>query len=203
MKCEVCQLKIPSMKIVNGVARSLFGRKKCTDCMPMFGLYGRLEPSFGEPIRKCSSCEEDKDSELFFPVRKNGKVSISEICISCRDEKLSARKNRIDDRRYKKYPKKRTDSEIYASLRRDGYYLKRKYGIDSDFFEKLMIDQDGVCAICGGENPNGQVLHVDHDHDSRKVRGLLCRKCNMALGFFGDRIDLMARAIEYLSAQKA
>jgi hypothetical protein len=59
-------------------------------------------------------------------------------------------------------------------------YMK-KYGITVEQFDAMVIAQKGLCAACG-HAPTGR-LHVDHDHETERVRGLLCLPCNMALGF--------------------
>lgn len=80
------------------------------------------------------------------------------------------------------------------------------YGITNADFENMVKKQDGVCAICGLP-PNGNPktkekrLHVDHDHITGKVRGLLCFKCNSALGNFNDARDLVASALDYLNGR--
>ena len=58
----------------------------------------------------------------------------------------------------------------------------------------MFAEQNGVCAICR-EAP---AEHVDHDHVTELVRGLLCFNCNGALGQFRDRTDLMLLAVAYL-----
>ena len=58
----------------------------------------------------------------------------------------------------------------------------------------MVAEQGGLCAICR-EAP---AEHVDHDHATGRVRGMLCFNCNGALGQFRDRTDLMLRAIGYL-----
>lgn len=70
------------------------------------------------------------------------------------------------------------------------YNLLRNYGITEQDYERMLIDQDGVCKICGypphghGKNPESKKLHVDHDHKTGEVRGLLCSRCNGALGWY-------------------
>jgi hypothetical protein len=60
--------------------------------------------------------------------------------------------------------------------------------------------QDYSCAICGKhEDELGYKLRVDHNHDSGKVRGLLCNGCNTSLGHFGDSVDGLQKAIDYLN----
>ena len=76
------------------------------------------------------------------------------------------------------------------------YHLRRRYGISADDADRMLAEQDGLCAICR-EAP---AEHVDHDHKTGRVRGLLCFNCNGALGQFRDRRDLMLAAISYLDA---
>jgi hypothetical protein len=77
-------------------------------------------------------------------------------------------------------------------------YGLRKYGLTGEQYEMLLASQNGACAICHGSPPVGKSLNVDHDHDTGIVRGLLCTPCNTGLGFFKDRIRLLAAAIVYL-----
>jgi hypothetical protein len=59
----------------------------------------------------------------------------------------------------------------------------------------------GRCQICGAtEGAAGKGLHVDHDHATRKPRGLLCKACNNGLGMFRDKSELLGAAISYLEA---
>ena len=75
--------------------------------------------------------------------------------------------------------------------------LKRNYGITIEQYDALLVKQNGLCAIC--QNVSGRKkLSVDHDHQTGKVRGLLCNPCNLSLGGFKDRSKLLAQAIIYL-----
>jgi len=64
----------------------------------------------------------------------------------------------------------------------------------------MLSDQDGKCAICD-VTFNG-TPYIDHCHESKLVRGLLCRNCNLGLGLFGDDVDKLRRAIEYVSKSR-
>lgn len=66
-----------------------------------------------------------------------------------------------------------------GEYRRD-WHLRRRYGIGSADYERMYEAQDGRCAIC--RQSSAQRFHVDHDHASGRVRGLLCMRCNTALG---------------------
>lgn len=74
---------------------------------------------------------------------------------------------------------------------------KEKYGITIKDYEVYLMKQDGKCAICKKEDTTK--LAVDHRHSDGKVRGLLCKKCNLAIGLFHDDISILFSAIEYLS----
>jgi hypothetical protein len=74
---------------------------------------------------------------------------------------------------------------------------KRNHHITPEEYEQRLLDQHGGCAICGG-NRDKRRLCVDHDHATSAIRGLLCHKCNLALGHMDDRVDWLQKAIEYL-----
>ena len=76
------------------------------------------------------------------------------------------------------------------------YHLKRRYGIGADEFDALLAKQGGVCRICGRPDPE----HVDHDHKTGRVRGILCFNCNGGLGQFADDVDRLESAAHYLSS---
>jgi len=73
---------------------------------------------------------------------------------------------------------------------------KRKYGIEKAEFFRLLDAQESRCAICSVTI--GTSAHVDHDHDSGAVRGLLCRHCNMGIGYMRDSSAVTAAAAAYL-----
>ena len=58
--------------------------------------------------------------------------------------------------------------------------------------------QDDVCGICRRQPTTGISVHVDHDHDTGRIRGLLCFRCNNALGDFEESAELLTRAAEYV-----
>jgi len=74
--------------------------------------------------------------------------------------------------------------------------LRRKFGITLEEYKQRLETQNGVCIICG-ENRGNQRLGVDHDHNTGEVCGLLCRKCNIGLGFFADNPVWLHRAANY------
>lgn len=100
----------------------------------------------------------------------------------------------------KESSRKHRSSDKGKASKRNGAY-QRLYGISLEDYESKLIDQDYKCAICKSSSPNRITsVHfaVDHDHDSGKVRGLLCDKCNVGLGRFDESIKTLKSAIEYL-----
>lgn len=73
-----------------------------------------------------------------------------------------------------------------------------RYGLSLDQYKAMIKAQDGVCAICKKECSSGLGLSVDHCHETGKIRGLLCKKCNSALGMLNDNIANFEAAILYL-----
>lgn len=85
------------------------------------------------------------------------------------------------------------------------YNLKKLFGITTEQYDKMLHEQGGKCAICRTDQSGTErstYLCVDHDHETGKVRGLLCVTCNMGLGMFKDNVGLMAKAIDYLASSK-
>lgn len=83
--------------------------------------------------------------------------------------------------------------------------LKRNFGISSEYYDKMFSEREGLCDICSSpetivDKRSGKVrrLHVDHDHDTEIVRGLLCSRCNTGVGLLGDSIPRLIAAVDYL-----
>lgn len=79
--------------------------------------------------------------------------------------------------------------------------LRQKFGITIEDYDAMMIDQMGVCAVCGLEDVRF-ALGVDHDHTTGAIRGLLCNPCNRALGLLKESTKNMYSLIEYINKYK-
>ena len=77
--------------------------------------------------------------------------------------------------------------------------LMKDFGINADQYEAMLKEQNYVCAICNKPDICNRDLAVDHCHNTKRVRGLLCTNCNMALGKFQDDLQIIQNAIEYIS----
>ena len=81
-----------------------------------------------------------------------------------------------------------------------------RVSVHADHYKVLFDLQDGKCGICktpSGSNNRGDKLAVDHCHETKHIRGLLCHRCNTALGLLKDDEDRLRAAIEYLSIARA
>ena len=95
-----------------------------------------------------------------------------------------------------------TRVRYHRSYRRK-WQLRYKYGLSMEQYEQLLNSQRNVCAICGQSETRtfrGIVspLSVDHDHDTGKVRGLLCYGCNAGIGRLKDSPSFLTKAAHYL-----
>jgi len=79
------------------------------------------------------------------------------------------------------------------------YRLKSLYGLSVEDFNRMFVQQNGVCAIC--RTPSDRTLHVDHDHKTGRVRSLLCGGCNTAIGALRESPLLARAAAMYLEQQ--
>lgn len=81
--------------------------------------------------------------------------------------------------------------------------LKRKYGMSTDQFEKMLSSQKYCCAICKEPFTSPRHRHVDHCHEMNYVRGILCQRCNLAIGLMRNSSTIALEAAHYLSQPAA
>lgn len=121
-------------------------------------------------------------------------------------EAQRARKNELARRRRAENPehvraKFRTYYDPVATRERK---LRERYGIGIAHVEALIAEQGGCCALCSVALADilSRRVHVDHDHATGKVRGVLCVSCNTALGKLGDGEEGLLRALAYVRRSK-
>jgi len=85
--------------------------------------------------------------------------------------------------------------------------ILKVYGISDEDYCRMLAAQNGKCVVCGRENSgyvkNGEYtrMYVDHDHATGKIRGLLCRTCNSAIGFAQDNPEILEKLSKYLRGE--
>lgn len=144
-------------------------------------------------MKICISCNVAKPLEDFYRESrvKDGRQARCKKCHIKTTEKYRKKNPEL----YKKASKKYWDN--LNEKKKHNNWIKR-YGISAEEYQKMYDDQKGVCKICQNQCQTKQTLSVDHCHKTGKVRGLLCIKCNTALGMLNDNVLLFKEAINYL-----
>jgi hypothetical protein len=131
-------------------------------------------PEVPEGAKWCARCEEIKSISAFGRNRAN-KSGLADYCRPCHNRVMAD--NKVKN---------------HGSIR--SYLLKLRYGLTEEEVAEIVGRQARRCLICLHVRP----LHVDHDHSTGEIRGLLCFRCNGALGQFRDDSEIMRRAVDYL-----
>lgn len=139
----------------------------------------RNKPPEGAVLKpiNCPKCGETDRTKFY--VNKKGQKTNS-VCRECHKKQCRVRWH------------SRTPIEKQASR------VKLLYGLEPEQYKEMHKAQQGKCAICNEEPNTKRGLHVDHNHETGKVRGLLCHGCNVALGSFKEDVTRLNKAIEYL-----
>jgi len=111
-------------------------------------------------------------------------------------------KAKIKEWRQKNHVARTEYERTYAQknkIRRRNMYVSRTYNISESEYNEIFVKQNGKCAICGKHQTElTSFLSVDHCHQTNFIRGLLCGKCNRAIGLLDDDIENLRCAIIYL-----
>ena len=132
--------------------------------------------------KSCPICGELKERSEFYKYksRQDGLTAYCKVCFNAKNKKW-----------YKDNPDK------LPTLEENRIYSRNKnFGISEEDYSKMLVDQNNQCAIC--QIQIGREAAVDHCHSTNKIRGLLCRKCNLGLGGFKDNIETIRKAIAYV-----
>lgn len=148
-------------------------------------------------MKRCSKCKEVLTVENGI-VRKTGPATgkFRSECRKCGTELAKAWKTQNPDRVREQSRNWKAKHPEKAA----GYKRKSAYGISVAEFESLVCKQGNLCGICRGPMVPSKNQHVDHNHETGEIRGLLCSKCNTGLGLLGDSPELLRAAAAYLEA---
>jgi hypothetical protein len=129
--------------------------------------------------KRCPACDSLKEI-IDFPRNRSNKDGLATYCKPCHNRIMRSNKDRL-----------------HGSQR--NYLLKHRYSIDAVTVEWLKLQQNSLCALCS----SGQPEHVDHDHATGSVRGILCFNCNRGIAKFAEDTEVMKQAISYLGIAKS
>lgn len=146
-------------------------------------------------MKRCMGCQQEKALDQFGIDRRNNRAMAR--CKACRTATARAWRHSRPGYESARYQASKPETRER--------HLKRKYGVSLADYDRMLADQGGCCAICLAPEAKQfkGVFHVDHDHATGAVRGLLCRGCNHMLGAVGDDPKILGRAIRYLVPQVA
>lgn len=129
-------------------------------------------------MKTCRLCKEDKYLDCFYK-HKNTKDRLRNECIPC-----------VNKKTMQYY----LDNKEHMVEKRKEYHFQSKYGLSMDDLNRMKERQNNLCKICKEEAP----LVVDHDHETGKVRGMLCSRCNLAVAYLEANPGWADKAIQYL-----
>lgn len=161
--------------------------------------------------KQCGSCKEWKPVGDFYKSPKTA-TGLHSWCILCtRTKRGESRRNKPvtpeKAREYQNRYKARFPERVQAAERRRA--LMYRFGVTPQWYDGKLIEQNGLCAICkepetainrAGET---KLLAVDHCHKSGDKRGLLCSRCNTAIGLMLDNPDRLRNAAAYIERSKS
>ncbi len=157
-------------------------------------------------FKDCVTCGVPRDEETEYysdgNPRKDGSKKKRKDCVYCCRERRKKyfrnpeKRAKINRRRRKDY----SEDEGYRKDQNRKHALKALYGLTVEQYDDMRKAQDYKCAVCNiseKEAVRGK-LYVDHSHKTGQIRGLLCAKCNSAIGLFKEDIAAMERARDFL-----
>lgn len=177
--CNMCEVEKPlsDYRVYSGKYYS----NRCIKCINR----KVVDSTVGKTMQHtCVKCGKSKQRQSFVK-DKRAKLGITNTCLKC------YRPTRKKD--YQKHKEKR-------NLTCKKGWLRTKYSLTIEEYEQMLIDQNNSCAICNRNisELKMQKLHIDHNHSTKQVRGLLCPSCNRLIGVSIESIDVLKSAIQYL-----
>lgn len=166
----------------------------CKPCMTRRNVESKARRARGERIerrrprrtlhdlameKRCPECGEVKPLDAF-AINRTQRRDLGSYCLPCHN--VVVRKN---------------TEKNHGSTRNK--HLKERYGLTHDEVAAMVEAQGGTCAICQVKDAE----HVDHDHETGEVRGILCFTCNVGLGNFNDDPERLLLAHRYLTRPDA
>lgn len=142
-------------------------------------------------MRVCSTCKKYKSTKQFTK-RRDRPIGFASSCKKCLAKNMRKFRRKHPERAYYKI----------HPIRHKYAVLKYRYGLSIKDVEHLFSKQGKRCAICGRRNPGKRGWQIDHNHDTKKVRGILCLWCNVGISNLRESPQILLRAIQYLKRKQ-
>ena len=138
-------------------------------------------------VKKCNGCLIEKPVEDFYihKIGSKGQPRYKSRCKIC-----------INKKNLNNYYKESTEKRERRRQNATKNHLVRKFGLTLDEFSAMILEQNNKCKTCGCELEKPQ---VDHNHITGKVRGLLCKPCNMSMGLLKENTQTLYNMISYIN----
>lgn len=147
-------------------------------------LKAATPPRFNSEGQLCSRCRQRLPVTEFYTSSRDRTGYVS-VCKACTKEKTTNfRLDNIEEER----------------PRRMRYHRMKKYGVSRDTFYALLSSQGNRCGACRSPLNGEEDGCVDHDHATKAIRGILCKKCNSGIGMLGDNLEGVRKAVAYLES---
>jgi hypothetical protein len=183
-------------------------------------------------LKKCSRCEKEQETSNFWRDQRNydglngtcktcGKEASKQWRIDNKEKNTLDKKNWYQENKTEilaaMHDEYKNNPEPHKLRQREGrkwdpdkyrnYDLKKKYGITLEDKLRMFKEQGEKCKVCGSTESRAKYpgitgWHVDHDHITDEVRGILCHPCNLTIGQCDESIIRLEKIIEYLKANK-
>lgn len=151
---------------------------------------------------RCPQCGETKPLATGFNRDRSRVNGHARLCKECRKAnwKICNRAHWPPEKLESYRARQKVYQQAYRNGQGKGYQIAHTYNITLDQYDWMLAVQGGVCAICGKDEPGfgKKRFSVDHDHQTGLIRGLLCGACNTGIGYLGEDIGRLQRAIAYL-----
>jgi hypothetical protein len=156
-------------------------------------------------MKKCTKCGVEKPLSEF-QKRADRPIGFTSACKVCIKLSQNPEKRRLSWNKWREAnPEKRKASKAAwdkanPEKRKLHSYKARvkKYNLSIEEYENMLKQQNQCCAICVEPLDKAEKTHIDHNHHTNKVRGILCHGCNTSLGGFRDSIKILKSAQKYL-----
>lgn len=161
-----------------------------------------------QDIEHCKKCSVELSDLNWQPGLKKANKKWCAACSNKRStlwkkenkDKVKAQRNewnKQNPEKVKSYRKKVEPEQIRQ------YIIKREYNLSWEEYQKLYVEFKGLCGICAKplsliKTNSEHTAHIDHDHLTGKVRGILCRSCNRGIGYLNDSPERLQKAATYL-----